>query len=412
MNLSNNNSQLIVQCPECHTKFAVSDDAFLDIDEPQFHCSRCDNIFSIPKKDLKPAQKAEDNKIETPFSLRSKEDNFFDENPIKQEIRETKRTSAFLKKADHSLFNHKKDEKTDIDAIRTNTINKESPYHSFTIPQAKNAIYNSDAQEETIQEELNFESNEKESPKKNSEIDSWLDSKATEFENSLSSYKNDSSKDKLDTQEDLLAPPKRHQWEDSSFEPISSTPDDFQENIISKKQIRSWNAVFRLTALLFTFLIFLIFLGSYSLTHNDIFKKFDIGLFSYGNLAPEGLFLKNIKTITTSLNNGENINLLTGKIINDSTEAINNIIVESFLFDKDGNTIAIQRTNADSQLSTYKVRDLAILRTDIINAFQSTKMSKKHRLAPGEQMKIAIAFTNPNDIKKATSFGLRIYTTF
>ncbi len=406
MNSNNDNSPLIIQCPECHTKFSVNEKAISDIDTPQFHCSRCDNIFSISKKDLKTTQfKIEGEKEEEPFTLLSNEDHSLKD--------EKKRTSAFLKKADLSISNKS------MESI--NTASKTSPYHSFSIPQQTKFFEEDSKKDIEEQEELNLQYDTHQNTNEqfnndDKEINSWLDDNANEFSDSLSQYQNNFGRDHLgddnDNEEDLLAPPKKkHQWEDENFEPISDIPDDFQELNFSKRQIRSWNAMLRLIFFPVVFLIILAIGGFYSQYHKELFKKFDIGLFSSGNVPPAGLFLKNLKIQSTTLNNGENIKLITGKLVNDSALAINNVTLESFLFDDLNNVIVIKKTNANSQLGSYKLKDLTTLGTDIIENFQSSKMSKKKRLAPGEQLKFAIAFTNSDYFKKAKSYTVRIYST-
>jgi predicted Zn finger-like uncharacterized protein len=38
---------MIIQCPQCHTKFALDASLVDQLDEPRFHCSRCDNVFNF-----------------------------------------------------------------------------------------------------------------------------------------------------------------------------------------------------------------------------------------------------------------------------------------------------------------------------------------------------------------------------
>lgn len=37
----------IIQCPACHTKFAINESQLQGVDNPKFHCSRCSHIFSL-----------------------------------------------------------------------------------------------------------------------------------------------------------------------------------------------------------------------------------------------------------------------------------------------------------------------------------------------------------------------------
>lgn len=67
---------IIIQCPNCKTKFSLEQDKLFGIAEPQFHCSKCDHIFSNEKPSLIIPKKIDPSfipapPIEEPKSLRS-----------------------------------------------------------------------------------------------------------------------------------------------------------------------------------------------------------------------------------------------------------------------------------------------------------------------------------------------------
>ena len=47
---------MVIQCPQCKTKFSVNAGQLADVEEPRFHCSRCDHYFemAIPKNEISP----------------------------------------------------------------------------------------------------------------------------------------------------------------------------------------------------------------------------------------------------------------------------------------------------------------------------------------------------------------------
>jgi hypothetical protein len=51
-------SQRIIQCPDCQTKFALSPQAVQGLDSPRFHCSRCDHIFTLRAEEVGSARAA------------------------------------------------------------------------------------------------------------------------------------------------------------------------------------------------------------------------------------------------------------------------------------------------------------------------------------------------------------------
>jgi predicted Zn finger-like uncharacterized protein len=46
-NTDKSKSIAVVQCPACQTKFAVNSNVIEKLASPRFHCSRCDNVFSL-----------------------------------------------------------------------------------------------------------------------------------------------------------------------------------------------------------------------------------------------------------------------------------------------------------------------------------------------------------------------------
>lgn len=51
-------SQVIIQCPACQTKFALDQASLSGIEKPKFHCSRCDNVFRPEQGELSPLPSA------------------------------------------------------------------------------------------------------------------------------------------------------------------------------------------------------------------------------------------------------------------------------------------------------------------------------------------------------------------
>ncbi len=47
---------MVIQCPQCKTKFSVNASQLAEVEEPRFHCSRCDHYFemAIPKNEISP----------------------------------------------------------------------------------------------------------------------------------------------------------------------------------------------------------------------------------------------------------------------------------------------------------------------------------------------------------------------
>lgn len=49
---SSTQPRVIIRCPACETKFAVESSQLADVEIPRFHCSRCDHVFAVEKREL------------------------------------------------------------------------------------------------------------------------------------------------------------------------------------------------------------------------------------------------------------------------------------------------------------------------------------------------------------------------
>jgi predicted Zn finger-like uncharacterized protein len=65
---------ILIQCPSCQTRFAVKQHVLAGIDEPKFHCSRCDNIFQIDGLTTSSATSPAEHEPKASFSIASAED--------------------------------------------------------------------------------------------------------------------------------------------------------------------------------------------------------------------------------------------------------------------------------------------------------------------------------------------------
>ncbi|MGI6681125.1 MAG: MJ0042-type zinc finger domain-containing protein [Bdellovibrionota bacterium] len=477
-------NMLIVQCPECHTKFSIDRDKLENIEGvAQFHCSKCDNLFSLSKKDLKLNE--EDDNIQTEDAYYIDEDyrnnkkyqeeyvdedvNEYDEEEYQEEYNVEEynveeNSEEFYAETDNETDNETyEDSKSASSGYYLGDTNKKTRHtraknYDFIIDSKKknnDESIDNDSSDDPFFEDVKEQDNQykrksaflkseysqnnnfktsrdglktsqyrspsdKFSDTSGDNFDSWLSDNSNEFDKNLSSYHNNyhNNNSNNNSYDDLFGAPKKASQNHSrglsnDFEHTSYDFKNKISNVASTKQvqkIRSWEAVFRLSMPFLFFLLILFFSGFYLQTNNKLFKKLDLSIFKTGNIAPAGLFLKNVKIIPKTLNNGENILLVTGRVLNDTTNVVDNILLESVLFDDDNNIVTNKKIKASSQLGLYKMRELLALESDLIEKIQNSNTQKKQRLAPGEQVKFTIAFTDATKIKDATKYVARIYS--
>ena len=500
-NSNNSDKMLIIQCPECQTKFSIKQAKLSNLtSDPQFHCSKCDNLFTIKLEDLDPDKKSQNNLSddfeidannnsidkdefemgdsqeesqeeyeeeyekgedkEEEYEETEEEDIEDDEEDdeeelendeeneeedaennedveyegdeedfnITQEIKQKKylRHDNYFLDSKGNRKNNKNDDKfvldnddntqiskkrnskssytdedsfyEDVKGSDTSKINRKSAFIKDGPTVTRNIYNNSSLKTSSYKSNSN----------KTSEFDSWLNSKTNNFNNDFDNFSNDSNQEN-----DLLAMPKKNHFADSkkSFEFNNRKKDTEKADNVQKK-VRSWEAVYKLCLPFVCFLIVLAFCGFYLQSNNTLFKKIDLGIFKTGKVPPAGLFLKNVKILNETLNNGENIKIITGRVLNDSDKVIydDDILLEGILFDDDSNVLLSKQIKASSELGLHKTSELRALESGILEKMQNSKSGKKQRLTPGAHIRFAIVFTDSKKFKNATKYATRIYS--
>ena len=519
-NANSKDKMLVIECPECQTKFSISADKLANLSsDPQFHCSKCDNLFTIRRSELElPIENKrisssskydgfqienDDENSDDDYEIENEDENeeYVEEDYEEEDTEESEEDEEYAEDEegeeeeyeedeedleeeegeeeeyddgeDDSDYEEEEDEEYEEDNEeileedqyedaksddndyylgKSKSSKKDSYYIDDKEDNSKKAKSNSKYTDEDsfFEDVKNDESNKinrksafikngstyKITPQneetkirrtssyggttefknvmvsQNSEFDKWLNSNATDFDKNISTVSIDNGEE----DEDLLSMPKKTLEQSSkpqnkSYEFKNKKVKENNYNNLPKK-VRSWEAVIKLSTPFFIFLIVLVFAGFYLKSNNDLFKKLDLSLFKTGKVPPAGLFLKNVKLISKTLNNGENIKIVTGRVLNDSDRVFNDsdILLESFLFDKNDNVILSKRVKANSQLGSYKTHELNALDSGILERMQSSKVFKERRLAPGNQTRFSIVFTDSKKFKNVAKFATRIYS--
>ena len=289
-------SKVIIQCPECQTKFAVESSHLKELDLPRFHCSRCDHVFS-----LDPNAIAEDH-INPPAPARDT-DPLFSGDPLRQS---DPRSGA------------------DEPAQR-----KEPPTRSIQIPRYDKPISASAPHEsDTLgfgADQMTFDFGAQQKSRGRAAADTW-DFPAT----APSPLKND------------IAP---RQEDQSDKQPTFVRP--------------AWRNVAWLLTPVLMCLMALAYV-SFSLVKNprDGLALTMTGGNSALHAAPAGVAIEGLSYEAVALDDGETVHLISGRVKNNSLETLREVLVEGILFDGVGALVDRSTVNIGSTLAKTRVKSL------------------------------------------------------
>jgi len=127
--------------------------------------------------------------------------------------------------------------------------------------------------------------------------------------------------------------------------------------------------------------------------------------------APPELVITKAKLELTDLDNGEQVPIISGTLVNHGKTPLSEIIIRGFLFDKKGAILAETEISAASPLSETKVKSLS---RDMIKTLQGRSTLKKFTLAAGESIPFSLALLDESLIKDGqlagASFSTQIYS--
>lgn len=126
--------------------------------------------------------------------------------------------------------------------------------------------------------------------------------------------------------------------------------------------------------------------------------------------TPE-LIISKAKLGVVDLDNGEQVTIISGTLVNHGKTPLSEIIIRGFVFDKSGSIISEQEISAASPLSETKIKSLS---REMIGTLQSRGSIRKFSLGSGQSIPFSIAFLDEALIKDgqitAHSFATQIYS--
>lgn len=353
----------VIQCPSCHTKFAVESSQIESYELPRFHCSRCDHVFSF---DDGPAPKVE-------------------------QFQETVQPSiAIPRSLDRNFSSVPPHENLGDDgASLTSRIEK------FENEETEQMAFDFAAPKQTTSVQAKSSALWEERPERLPE---------------LTPYKG----------EDIIIrrpeePPQQPRTRVSPFE--IPKPQPLQSSLASgaaisavqaRKEITPWGGLLYIIAPIFGFLAAL-FLISLLIASDPS----GIGASASLTLAPSSpaapppeLFVASASYEEVTLDNGEILPVVSGRIQNRSGETFKDAMIEAILFDKEGKEILTSRSVASSPLIRTRIKALS---PEMIKNLQTSGRNRKFALKPGDGSDFVMVLFGEG-AEKAASYLVRIYS--
>lgn len=395
--------QIIIQCPSCQTKFALDAEVLEGVDEPRFHCSRCDHVFNMEESKPPFVSALEDSSInEAAGNVTGPDVDFAPPPPPRPRAQIPSRSLEIPAKPHEPL--------------------RASPPHervtdefSFGDAQGSQMEFDFGALDRAIENRLAFH-----------EDSSSERSRFPMRPISMESESSPPSEEDLPAskQYDFIAEPlpredftslKRTAPETE----LASAPDLFPGAAIDSTTISAsarasycdWRGVWFFAAPLAVFLVFLA-VFSFSMRANPALAAWVSQSFfsSAPRLAPPGLYIKNSRISTVTLDNGERAHIVSGKVVNNTNHIFRQIALEAISFDETGQILAKTRIDGSTTLAKTRIKSLI---PDMIRAIQKARPAKNWRLTPGEEHNFALALGLDNlsdEISRGKFFSVRIYS--
>ncbi len=131
-------------------------------------------------------------------------------------------------------------------------------------------------------------------------------------------------------------------------------------------------------------------------------------------VAPPGLFLKNMKFRIVTLETGERAALITGSILNESTTNIREAKIEGALFDASGRPLILTRVSASSPLARGRIRSLT---PELIRSSQNARTPSDFMLRSGSNQDFALVMMSETGglvgsrvLDQAKHFSARVFS--
>jgi predicted Zn finger-like uncharacterized protein len=426
---------VIIQCPKCQTRFAVNSELISELDMPRFHCSRCDNVFETASAtDTNKAQAQQSEHIDEPTFIKKPHEeptniplatnisaglvaaSITQENISAQEtetsVSETEpspnlgssnsRSLRIPKDIDENLTHTPPHETSSAQEYEQLAMNLSTPNLStpnLSTPNLSNPSLSTQRSSSLIQQETSSQEENKDSSSDMPYGVTIIEPKIPEFATNM--LKVDSKPYPTPNSEELL----------------KSLPNAFANNSYSStKRSGLVNGSFIFIAPILASLVIISCFSYFLISSPKLVEALTQAIpNTLPRLAPPGMRLERLKYSTSNLESGEQVNIISGKLINDSQESFNEVIIEGLAFNESGQLLKNIKIHSGNNLANANITSLPLER---ILSLQEEGKSKKRSIKPGEQEDFILAFIDKADLEQPHSkllasakyFSARIYS--
>ncbi|WKZ57203.1 MAG: hypothetical protein QY326_00665 [Bdellovibrionota bacterium] len=361
---------LIIQCPNCQTKFAIEPSLLDGIESPRFHCSRCDQVFSSQDAGLPssppPAPPPVHEEVEAPAEEERDFASLVDEMAALQDA-----TSS----QSHSESWHKPVSQSQSVATQAPSQMSLSYPKSTTIAHRVVAPHEREHEEQDrIAAQVDMFSVK---PAALPPVQEDFSKYAVSFSEEERTFSSSPTKEFVRTPLPEVGPP------------ISSAA-------LLRPEKSGFQGLLAFALGLGGFLLLLAAFSMYLKANPQQGAAVAASLLpSHAEVPPATLYMRDTSLELVGLDNGETIHILSGILVNEGTEEFAEINLEGALFDERGEVMQRVLVPAASNLAKTKVRSLT---RDAILEMQQGQLTRKFELPAGGKAPFAIAVPIDNDL--------------
>jgi predicted Zn finger-like uncharacterized protein len=360
--------QIVVSCPSCSTRFSVDSDAVSAMEQPRFHCSRCDAIFGVAQAKLHEQQAAPELRKQTQHAAEARPRTPYG----------TSRASAAtptIKPSDFSLSGE-----APVAAVEPSVCREPSQAAMQPLSESPRSTVSGGW-------EL-FPSEPAETPA-HEEIIEEVDIK--------NPFTTPSAPPKDILVESIRSNPVTHSQLETARAPGNLSP--LFERLFGSFSPQSQGLIFMSTPLVAALALLLVF--SYSsrispVTIGATARWISPSFLSSAvpKLPPPGVSVKGLTLSYTKTQTRELIPVISGTVVNNTSETVDGVTLEGLGFNERGEVLLSSQSPLRSALSREKVSDLPL---ETVKKFQVSLSARKASIAPKEEVPFTLALLGRRD---------------
>lgn len=399
----------VLTCPKCVTRFAI-ESALLQLEDvPRFHCSRCDNVFSLSESTISPLVEKSNNHNDITVQTKS----------LQTKSVQTRNMQPESENMEDALIEDTKKESNQTTSAQSIPSTQIGPFE-MPRPEITEVLVSKPPESslntgQSISYSGSLKIPSKIAPQHRSKApmefnDARRDLKnqtSFEFESNLTNQSSVRTK----APEDAPSSSSHSNAQNSEYATSHSRDNASQAGIPNAPALNStrsgWRALALTTAPLAGFIIVLIFISILAST-NPI-KTQEI-IASLSNSAPSipdsGLHISDVNIRKVTLDDGESVYLISGEIKNNSAKDFSDVQIEGQAFDRAGALVTRVKAQAASNLALTRVKSLSI---DMIRNLQGSRESSRTIIPAGKKQEFALAISGDQAIQ-AAYYSARIYS--